>query len=296
MKRALIVLAIGTLCHATCFGQSRDSLNVNLAIEYQFQACSRTDSITIHMLIPNDIPDRQKINATTVSARPDSVYFIGNNKYIAFTLTAPTPEKLQIIANITIWNGGFEAMTKAYGKKRAFSPSTDKTRYTRPEKYIDSRHPDIIARAEKLQKTKQAATVRNIYYFTFYNIRYAGYLPQPIGSVEALHKKTGDCTEYAHLMTALCRASGIPARSVYGLTCNYTNTPKHEWVEVYLDDIGWVAFDPTPNNFSDGYRTANRYICLCPDGNDPIMQKYRSYYYYRYYGLQPLVDCTYHIW
>jgi len=49
-------------------------------------------------------------------------------------------------------------------------------------------------------------------------------------------------------MVALCRAKGIPARSVYGYVTNYYNTTRHAWVEVYSKKYGWVPFDPTPNS------------------------------------------------
>ena len=64
-----------------------------------------------------------------------------------------------------------------------------------------------------------------------------------------LEKKVGDCTEHTWLATALLRASGIPARAVYGVA--YTGDSEksfayHAWVEVELDGR-WVAIDPTWN-------------------------------------------------
>ncbi len=46
-------------------------------------------------------------------------------------------------------------------------------------------------------------------------------------------------------MVALLRARGVPARHVIGFTREGQDTPKHSWVEVWLDERGWVAFDPT---------------------------------------------------
>jgi transglutaminase-like putative cysteine protease len=63
-----------------------------------------------------------------------------------------------------------------------------------------------------------------------------------------------DCTEYASLMIALCRASGIPARYVEGLAVLGEKTKEsarteHAWLEVYLPGSGWVPMDPTMGRF-----------------------------------------------
>lgn len=58
--------------------------------------------------------------------------------------------------------------------------------------------------------------------------------------VYRMHK--GVCQDYAHLMIALCRAAGLPARYVCGLMSGEGQT--HAWVEVH-DGCAWYAFDPT---------------------------------------------------
>ncbi len=71
--------------------------------------------------------------------------------------------------------------------------------------------------------------------------------------------KMGYCTYYASAMTIMMRHLGIPARYVVGYhskTQQDAGTQKyvrnlidknyHAWVEVYIDGIGWLTFDPTP--------------------------------------------------
>jgi len=72
---------------------------------------------------------------------------------------------------------------------------------------------------------------------------------------EAIEARKGVCQDFAHVMLALCRASGIPARYVSGYF--HVDTPSedpadanhqsHAWVECYLPDIGWAGYDPTHN-------------------------------------------------
>lgn len=72
--------------------------------------------------------------------------------------------------------------------------------------------------------------------------------------LEVLERRRGVCQDYAHLMTACCRARGLAARYVSGYL--RTRAPddrgrlqgadaSHAWVAVYCPPVGWVEFDPT---------------------------------------------------
>ena len=68
-------------------------------------------------------------------------------------------------------------------------------------------------------------------------------------------KPQGVCQDFAHLLLALCRAIGIPARYV----CGYVYDQKrgevlgghasHAWCEVWFPGYGWVGLDPTNHRF-----------------------------------------------
>lgn len=76
----------------------------------------------------------------------------------------------------------------------------------------------------------------------------------------ALGAGRGVCQDFAHIMIAICRSWGVPARYVSG----YLFTDRqagdrsdpdatHAWVEVFLPSLRWVGFDPT-NNVMAGER------------------------------------------
>ena len=62
-----------------------------------------------------------------------------------------------------------------------------------------------------------------------------------------MQNRRGVCVEYANLLTALLRVSGIPTRYVVGYA--YSENDKkmigHAWVEVLANDGKWIPFDPT---------------------------------------------------
>ena len=61
---------------------------------------------------------------------------------------------------------------------------------------------------------------------------------------DVLLQRTGVCRDYAHLMIALCRGIGMPARYLAGYAVDLQPPDFHGFVEVYLDG-NWYLFDPT---------------------------------------------------
>lgn len=81
------------------------------------------------------------------------------------------------------------------------------------------------------------------------------YVPQSTNvettAAEVLTLGKGVCQDYAHLMIALCRRGGIPARYVCGFMEGTGET--HAWVEVF-DGYSWIGVDPTMDRVIDyGY-------------------------------------------
>jgi transglutaminase-like putative cysteine protease len=122
------------------------------------------------------------------------------------------------------------------------------TSFLSPEPYMESDNTQIQSLAAQItqDKTSPADKARAIYDWIGDHIKYAGYIPDIKGAVYALENTSGDCTEFACLMVALCRAAGIPARFLEGVTyTSVTNDPKHDWTEIYLPGPGWVPVDAT---------------------------------------------------
>ena len=67
-------------------------------------------------------------------------------------------------------------------------------------------------------------------------------------AIEAFALGHGVCQDFAHVFIAACRHLGIPARYASGYMLNLENPDKqtagHAWAEVFIEDLGWVGFDP----------------------------------------------------
>jgi tetratricopeptide (TPR) repeat protein len=121
---------------------------------------------------------------------------------------------------------------------------------------INPKSPAVAKVAAGLKGTNDVETARNVLEWMRKNIRYrlqkAG-----IGEVdfktmdEIIERGHAECRGYTMLFTALCRAAGVPARPVWGLTHlpGTESKPKgdfasHNWCEVYVNGSGWVPVDP----------------------------------------------------
>jgi hypothetical protein len=101
--------------------------------------------------------------------------------------------------------------------------------YLTPSPYIESNHPEIKRLAEEIGVDKKTAweRVEAIYDFVRAKIAYKEDKEHPPkGALGALHDGTGACDEMSSLFIAICRAAGIPARTV--------RVPGHCYPEFYL--------------------------------------------------------------
>ncbi len=122
------------------------------------------------------------------------------------------------------------------------------------EKWVESEDPLIVRKMKGLKKDDRQSTVRAIFNFVSGHISYSGYLRNERGARYALVHRKGDCTEYADLFTALCRAAGIPAQRVGGYICHQTNNRLtgngyHNWSQVLMDRK-WYLSDPQNRIFN----------------------------------------------
>ena len=120
--------------------------------------------------------------------------------------------------------------------------------WLQPAPLIESDDAGIVAQAQELTKgaTNRWQAVSNIAQWVCKEIQYT--IADTPSARLALEKRQGDCGPHATLTVAMLRAVGIPAKLVGGLVYAPTlggSFGQHAWVEVYMGDDGWIAFDPT---------------------------------------------------
>lgn len=128
------------------------------------------------------------------------------------------------------------------------------------DKKIESENEKIILKAKELTNgiEDNYSKAQEIFKFVNFNMTYdTSDTYRNKGALSAFITRRGVCEDYASLFTALCRASGIPARVITGYrftNCadNFNNEKwndisnyGHAWAEFYIEDYGWIPVETT---------------------------------------------------
>lgn len=77
-------------------------------------------------------------------------------------------------------------------------------------------------------------------------------------AAESFDHRSGVCQDFAHLFISCARVIGAPARYVGGYFLRSDADDQvagHAWAEAFVEDLGWVGFDPT-----HGVSPGERYV------------------------------------
>lgn len=199
-------------------------------------------SVTFEALLPRTIPGKQEVLNINFSKEPDIITNKGVSDVGFWDLGEMTEkDELKIDILIKIYQRGFDT----YTKKPSLLDRKSREQYLKNERYIQKKNKSIKRKAEELRDTSESQSVRNIFEFVKNHMTYKNFKKENRGAKKALKQGLGDCTEYSELMVALCRSIGIPARIVIGKSFSRFKVGYHNWVEVFLEEKGWVPFDPT---------------------------------------------------
>lgn len=118
--------------------------------------------------------------------------------------------------------------------------------YLQPEFNIESDAKEIIDKAGRIigENKNPLSVAIKLMDWVHNNIEKKPVLSIP-SALEVLETGVGDCNEHATLLTALLRASGVPARLSIGLVHSKNKFFYHAWVEAYVGE--WITMDATLN-------------------------------------------------
>ena len=114
------------------------------------------------------------------------------------------------------------------------------TAYTKPGEALSAYYMQHLADSTASTNLEKSITLMHDLYRDFSYVQ--GVTTVDTTAEEALAGGQGVCQDYAHIMIALCRMAGIPARYVVGMLTG--EGQSHAWVEIY-DGGRWYALDPT---------------------------------------------------
>lgn len=165
----------------------------------------------------------------------------------------------------TIWAGDNPQRFDGSIRFLAYNQNSEDSRYTAPSVYVDSDNESIVALAKSLapDSLSDREKLNNIHNWVTSNISYdtAAYARREnilTPASDTLSRRTGMCRDYSFLTAALARASGLPARVIYGEATDPNSNQKgmHAWNEVLVDGQ-WIFVDTT---WDAGYVSGNKFV------------------------------------
>lgn len=159
-----------------------------------------------------------------------------SKRQLQFSFKASTRERIQ--KNLTDSGEPVPAEIKKYLAATPLIPTDGEVLEIAEQ--ITAKHKSILDKSRAVYDWMVINTKRDP------NIRGCG-----LGIVEqTLVKRSGKCADLSSVYVALARASGVPAREVFGLrlgkkTGQDITGEYHCWAEFYLPGTGWVQVDPS---------------------------------------------------
>jgi transglutaminase-like putative cysteine protease len=192
--------------------------------------------LTINVTVPNSSP---KPTAPTHVENPTPVTKPGNEPQISdFNWDETAYQDAQSAWNET--NKSYNAYLTA--KQKYDQYLLDYTNY----KQKLSQYKENITVTKKLTTLEKAT---NIFNWVRDYVNYSFYYNTKRGAVGTLKDRLGNCVDLSHLMVALSRAAGIPARYVHA-NCKFSSGwCGHVWAQLFVNGK-WISADAS-NNIND---------------------------------------------
>ena len=145
----------------------------------------------------------------------------------------------------------YKAITTTAEKKAAAQKAAEKAlasssfgNFMKPTRNCPSTNSRIVALAKSLKGGSTYETMQKIFYYVRNNVSYRMYYNTSKGDLGTLSSKSANCCDQAHLLIALLRAAGIPAKYGHG-RCRFSsgNIYGHVFAYAYVNGK-WLLVDP----------------------------------------------------
>jgi transglutaminase-like putative cysteine protease len=217
-------------------------LHVHHATHYTYEA--RPQHIVQRLLLEPCSFASQRVLSWTITApgiEQGLRYRDGFGNWVHLITSRPTAETITIVAE------GDVETDDAAGVVRGLSAGAPESVFLRNSEATkaDARLKDFASSLGKSGNTLDQghAIMQAIHKAVAYEV---GTSHAHTTAAEAFAEGKGVCQDHAHIMMAIARHRGIPARYVTGYLVTGTgasSTAAHAWAELFIADLGWVGFD-----------------------------------------------------
>ncbi len=190
-------------------------------------------------------------------------------KYAIYTINA-------VFGNTNSYNycktNGTLLLKQENNNSNSSNVSSDYKKYLKPSKNCEVNDYRIQQLSKKFTSNYSSDYEKAVSIFNYLNkiTSYKYYSNTRYGAVGTLERGYGNCVDMSHLLIAVMRASGLPARYVHSTSCTFNSglTVGHVWAEVHVNGK-WYTCDLTSSRNKFGSianwhsaKSITRYISL----------------------------------
>ena len=272
---------------------------VHVEMRYKVEAPGETERARFLMLLPTDLPHRQRVLRREWILPPTATYARPGGMEAEWVIDDPKGN-FELGCVLTLELSPFDLV------HAAGTPETDQIlldTYLRDESKLEKHSPRVARAARELapKDAEELELLRALFEGTLFELANHGFIKAERGANRALKMGGGDCTEFSDVLVALCRGRGLPARHIRGILArpfSAEDTPKHSWVEVHLKEEGWVRLDPFFGKLGTATfeRLSNDYVQVSCDRNEEVENFWRYWYWGDPIKVTESLDMGHGIW
>lgn len=232
-------------------------LSVWHATRYRYASPARQVMMRLR-LRPRDLAVQEVLDwSVTVDGRPVTAFpanAFGDGE--GFALARGPLEQVEVVARGLVRTTDRHGLVSGFGLEPPLPVFLRTTRLTRGSQ-------GLVDLAREAEQANPLPSLHRLTALVRERIAYApGSTTAGTPAAEALAQGRGVCQDQTHAFIAAARILGIPARYAAGYLlldgAGPGSSETHAWAEAWVEDLGWVGFDPT-----HGMCVTERYIRLC---------------------------------
>ena len=189
----------------------------------------------------------QTVNVEGIYPEPEAILSAESNQLVFWRLpNVPATDQLVFYYDFTVAVQPVLSNIEPDSVTPVDVSSAEYQRYTISEPWLEIT-PEIQAKAQQIAGTEPNPyrAAKRLFNWVMQTMRYEYPDINDRGAAKSFTRLKGDCGEFSFVFIAMCRALGIPARSV---VCVWFDGSGHAWAEIFLAPYGWIPVDTSVAN------------------------------------------------
>ncbi|MDR2941500.1 MAG: IPT/TIG domain-containing protein [Treponema sp.] len=223
--------------------KDKRSYTISYSVDVKITEASRPNTLYLWIPMPVTSAVQRNVKLVSRSTNPFVENYRGVSLYKLDNISAGSTHTINLSFNVEVFavETGIKPALIKQGK------STLNTVYTQSTNLIPADNSHIKKTVENIIGKEQNPYIkaRLLYDWLIKNIDFIETPLNTAGAVSALGQKKADSCSAILLYTAMARAVKVPCIPTAGVLINsHSQTMRHYWAEIWIDDFGWLAVDP----------------------------------------------------